>query len=149
MRPILTVYPPRLLPPRQDSDWPCLRGGPVENPTAQARAFPRRPAGPTPLFSQFSAAGYRTVVRMPSMPSSLCGCCFSTALPFPPFSPGRLTLRQRREPHPLSLRNHHGGWGKFAGSGDPGHGIRRHPLPEWGPPASEEFWSRVGNWWGV
>ncbi|CAK7308680.1 hypothetical protein VULLAG_LOCUS14169 [Vulpes lagopus] len=79
---------------------------------------------------------------MPSVPSSLCGCCFSAALPSP-FSPRRLTLRQRREPHPFSLRNHHGGRGKFAGSGDPGHGIRRHPLPEWSPPASEKFWSRV------
>lgn len=49
--------PPHRFPPRWNSDWPYLRGGPVRCPTAQARAFPQhRPAGPTP-FSQFRHHG--------------------------------------------------------------------------------------------
>lgn len=102
--------------------------------------FALQAAGPTPCFFQLSATGDGTVVRMPFMPSSLSGCCFRTALSFPPpLSPLRLTLRQHRQPHPLSLRNHHGGWGKFAGSGDLGHPIHCHPFPEWGQSASGEF----------
>lgn len=96
--------------------------------------------GPTPFFFQLSEAGDGTVVRVPFMPSSLSGRCFRLAVPSPPpLSPWRLTLRQHRQPHPLSLRNHHGGWGKFAGSGDPGHPIHRHPLTESGQWAPGEF----------
>lgn len=87
---------------------------------------------------------------MPFMPSSLSGCCFHTAFPFPsPLSLWRLTLRQPRQPHPLSLRNHHGGWGKFAGSGDPGHLIHRHPLPELGQSAPGEFQTQAESRSGI
>lgn len=128
-----------------------LRGrGSVHSYTTQALSLCAPGSGPTPYFFQLSGAGDGTVVRTPFMPSSLSGRCFHTTQSFPPpLSPLRLTLRQRRQPHPLSLRNHHGGWGKFAGSSDSGHPIRRHPLLGLGQSAPEEFQTQAESRFGV
>lgn len=129
---------------------PRRQGRLVQRCTTQAPALCAPGSGPTPCFFQLSAAGDGTVVRMPFMPSSLSGRCFHTALSFPPpLSPLRLTLRQHRQPHPLSLRNHHGGWGKFAGSSASGPPIHRHPLPESGQSAPGEFQAQAESRSGV
>lgn len=47
---VLTVYPPRLQPPRRDSDWPGPSGGPARSSTAPARAFSAQNSRPHPLL---------------------------------------------------------------------------------------------------
>lgn len=77
-------------PPRRDPNCQARRAGRQVTHCAGASCS-ARPAGPTP-FSNFAAAGDGTVVRAPSMPSSLSGRRFPAA-PRPPLL-RRLTLRQ-------------------------------------------------------
>lgn len=79
---VLTVSPPfapslglgLAIPERWASQVPHCAGA------STFRACQQAP----PPFSSTAAAVYGTVVRTPSMPSSLSGCCFFTALPFLP-----------------------------------------------------------------
>lgn len=122
----------------------------MQSLTTQAPALRAPGRGPHPLLFP-TQRGWRRNCRAYAFYAVLAfRPLFPHAVPFlPPSSPWRLTLRQHRQPHPLSLRNHHGGWGKFAGAGDPGHPIRCHPLTESGRSAPGEFQTQTESRSGV